>query len=216
MLFRESIGDAQQHAPKTRTPVSVLGRKVSPTIKRLPVGREKSRQGPSPLSAHCLHRGLIAAVDVGTLVAVYLHCDEMLIHDDPFRGRTEFPLMSVACTLALTQDRASHLWMLSKPLPTKVKTASLALGEIPSVPEKGYHRTQMGIRMSARRWIHRSPLSSTVSDTGVLKSAPRTAGVAEYIELRLGPTARDVRKAIAYGCCISLSVVGNSGSIGST
>jgi hypothetical protein len=45
--------------------------------------------------------------------------------------------MSVACTLALTQDRASHLWMLSKPLPTKVKTASLALGEIPSVPEKG-------------------------------------------------------------------------------
>ena len=30
----------------------------------------------------------------------------------PFSGGTEFPLMSVACTLALTQNRASHLWML--------------------------------------------------------------------------------------------------------
>jgi hypothetical protein len=45
--------------------------------------------------------------------------------------------MSVACTLTLTQERASHLWMFGKPLPTKVKTASVALGEIPSVPEEG-------------------------------------------------------------------------------
>jgi hypothetical protein len=45
--------------------------------------------------------------------------------------------MGVAYTLALTQDRAFHLWVLSKPLPTMVKTASLALGEIPSVPETG-------------------------------------------------------------------------------
>ena len=30
--------------------------------------------------------------------------------------------MSVACTPALTQDTASHLWMLCKPIPTKVKT----------------------------------------------------------------------------------------------
>ena len=41
---------------------------------------------------------------------------------DPFRGRTEFPLMTVACT-----PTQSNLWMLSKPLPTKVKTAWLAL-----------------------------------------------------------------------------------------
>ena len=40
--------------------------------------------------------------------------------------------MSVARTLALTQDRPSHLLMFSKPHPTKIKTASLALGEIPS------------------------------------------------------------------------------------
>jgi hypothetical protein len=44
--------------------------------------------------------------------------------------------MSVAYTLALTQDKASHLWMLRKFLPTKVNWASLALGEISSVREK--------------------------------------------------------------------------------
>ena len=54
---------------------------------------------------------------------------------DPFRGRTEFPRMSVACTLVWPQGRACHLWMLSKPLPTRVTTASLALGEIISPGE---------------------------------------------------------------------------------
>jgi hypothetical protein len=49
--------------------------------------------------------------------------------------------MGVACTLALTQDRAFHLWVLSKPLPAMVKTASLALGEIPSAPEKGLEKS---------------------------------------------------------------------------
>jgi hypothetical protein len=33
--------------------------------------------------------------------------------------------------------RAFHLWMLSKLFPTKDKAASLAFGEVPSVPEKG-------------------------------------------------------------------------------
>jgi hypothetical protein len=53
-----------------------------------------------------------------------------------FRGRTEFPLMSVACTVAQTQERAFNPWMLNKFFSTMVKTASLALGEIPVVPEK--------------------------------------------------------------------------------
>jgi hypothetical protein len=61
--------------------------------------------------------------------------DEPFSGTSLFRGRTGFPLMSVAYTLALTQDRASHLWM-PKPLPTRVNWASVALGEIPSVPEK--------------------------------------------------------------------------------
>jgi hypothetical protein len=44
--------------------------------------------------------------------------------------------MGVACTLEPTQGRASYLWMLRKPLQREIKTAPLALGEIPSVPEK--------------------------------------------------------------------------------
>jgi hypothetical protein len=40
---------------------------------------------------------------------------------DFVRGRMEFTLMSIACTLARNQDGASHRWMLSKPPPTKVK-----------------------------------------------------------------------------------------------
>jgi hypothetical protein len=39
--------------------------------------------------------------------------------------------------LAPAQDLASHLWMPAELLRTTVKVASLALGEIPSVPEKG-------------------------------------------------------------------------------
>ena len=44
--------------------------------------------------------------------------------------------MSVACTVAQSQERAFNPRMLSKFFSTMVKTASLALGEIPSVPEK--------------------------------------------------------------------------------
>jgi hypothetical protein len=36
--------------------------------------------------------------------------------------------------------RSSDPWMLSKPLPAQVKAALLALGELPSVPEKGSKR----------------------------------------------------------------------------
>jgi hypothetical protein len=53
---------------------------------------------------------------------------------DPFQGRTEFPLIDVACALMLTQDSASPLWM--RRAVSKVKTDSLALAKIPSVPEK--------------------------------------------------------------------------------
>jgi hypothetical protein len=59
-----------------------------------------------------------------------------LFRDDPFPGRTEFPLMSIACTLAPTRDRASHRWMPSKASSNEAQGASLALGKIPSVPEK--------------------------------------------------------------------------------
>jgi hypothetical protein len=70
---------------------------------------------------------------------------------DPFRGQTEFPLMGVACTPALAQDRAFHLWVLSKPPPAMVRTASLALGEIPSEVDPSAETAKMGINCSERK-----------------------------------------------------------------
>src|SRR5207302_1122424 len=42
---------------------------------------KKSRQRPSSLPAHRANRRLIPAIDIRTLIAVHLHCDEMLIHN---------------------------------------------------------------------------------------------------------------------------------------
>src|SRR5271166_2053820 len=81
MLFGVSIGNAQQHAPKTWTTITILGWEVCAAIKRLPVGCKKRRQRPSALPAYRLHGSLIAAVNVRTLVAIHLHRDEMLVHD---------------------------------------------------------------------------------------------------------------------------------------
>src|SRR4029077_20622748 len=47
--------------------------------KRLPFRRKKRRERPAALSADGLHRGLIAAVHVGALVAINLDGDEMLV-----------------------------------------------------------------------------------------------------------------------------------------
>jgi hypothetical protein len=81
VLFRISVGNAQQHPPKAGTPIPIAGRKIGPPIKRFPVGRKKRRQRPPALPAHRLHRCLIPAVNVRTLVPIHLHRDEMLIHN---------------------------------------------------------------------------------------------------------------------------------------
>jgi hypothetical protein len=82
----------------------------------------------------------------------------------PFSG-TEFPLMGVACTLALTQDRAFHLWVLSKPLPAMVKTASLALGEIPSAPKRARPRKGPPKRAEATRELMHEQKSCCSNDS---------------------------------------------------
>src|SRR5580765_6580622 len=41
MLFLVSIRNAQQHAPKARTPISIARRKISPAIKGLSIRRKK-------------------------------------------------------------------------------------------------------------------------------------------------------------------------------
>src|ERR1700688_3354811 len=81
MLFRIRVGNAQQYAPKAGTPVPIARGKISPTIKWLPIRSEERCQRPSALPAHRLHRCLIPAVNIRTLVAIHLHRDEMLVHN---------------------------------------------------------------------------------------------------------------------------------------
>jgi len=81
VLFFVGVGDAQQHAPEAGTAVTIVGRKICAAVKRLAMGSEKRGERPTALAADGLHRNLIAAVNVGTLVAIHLHCDEVLVHD---------------------------------------------------------------------------------------------------------------------------------------
>jgi hypothetical protein len=59
----------------------ILRREVGAAVERLAIGGEESSERPSALSADGLHGGLVSAIDIGTLVAVDFHGDEMLIDD---------------------------------------------------------------------------------------------------------------------------------------
>ena len=81
VFFAIRLRQRQQHASEAGTPVIILRRKICSAIKRLAFRREKRRKRPAALPADGLHRGLVAAVHVGALVAIHLDRDEMLIHD---------------------------------------------------------------------------------------------------------------------------------------
>src|SRR5271165_1228320 len=86
MLLAISRSKREQHALKTRPSVSVCGREVRSSIKRLAVGSQKSGKRPSALARKRGHRYLVPAVNIGTLVAIHLHRDVMLIDDRPNFG----------------------------------------------------------------------------------------------------------------------------------
>src|SRR5690242_7905643 len=68
-----SVGDTEQHATEAGTSVSFIRREIRASIKRLTVGSEKRSQRPSALSAHSLHRSLVTAIDIRTLIAIDLY-----------------------------------------------------------------------------------------------------------------------------------------------
>src|SRR5436853_4304156 len=70
VLFFVGTGNAQQHAAEAGTTVSIGRRKIGSAVKRSTIGRKKSCQRPSALSADCLHSGLVPAVDIRALVAI--------------------------------------------------------------------------------------------------------------------------------------------------
>src|ERR1700739_1041689 len=75
MFFFVGVGDAEQHPAKAGPAVSITWREVGSTIKGLAVGGEESGERPSALSGNRLDGDLIAAVDIGVLIAIALHLE---------------------------------------------------------------------------------------------------------------------------------------------
>src|SRR5690348_4294268 len=81
VFIAKGVRDGKQHPSKTGSALHVMRREVSTAIKRASIGREEAGQRPAALSSDGLHRNLIAAVDVGALVAINLNGDETLVDD---------------------------------------------------------------------------------------------------------------------------------------
>src|ERR1700683_1257519 len=68
VLFFVGVGNAHEHALEAGAAVTVGRREIRAAIKRFAIGGKKSGERPAALSADRADRGLVAAVDVGTLV----------------------------------------------------------------------------------------------------------------------------------------------------
>jgi len=80
-FIAKGVRDRSEHPPEAGTPVSILGREISPAIKRFAIRREKRGERPSALPADRADRNLVPAVDVWTLIPVHLHRDESLVQN---------------------------------------------------------------------------------------------------------------------------------------
>src|SRR5581483_755748 len=70
-----TLRQCSQNAFKAWTAIAVVTREVCSAEERLAIRREDCGQRPSALSTDGLHRGLVAAVYIGPLVAVYFYRD---------------------------------------------------------------------------------------------------------------------------------------------
>ena len=59
----------------------LTGRKIGRAEERPPVGQEEIRHRPAAVAGHALHAGHVNLVDVGILLPVHLHGNEMLVQN---------------------------------------------------------------------------------------------------------------------------------------
>ena len=89
-------------------PVARLGREVRAAVERDPLGREEHGQRPAAVAGHRLHGLHVDRVDVGTLLAIDLHADEVLVHQRGDRRVLEgLALHHVAPVAGRVADRDS-------------------------------------------------------------------------------------------------------------
>ncbi len=74
-------GDLPEHVDKTGPAVRPARRKIGSAIKRLSIRRQPDRKGPSSLSRQSLHGRHVNPVDVGPLLPVHLHRDELPVEN---------------------------------------------------------------------------------------------------------------------------------------
>jgi len=74
------LDHASQDLLEARHPVARLIRKIGARVKRLSVWREKDRHGPAATTGHRIDGLHVDAVDIGTLLAIDLHVDEVRVH----------------------------------------------------------------------------------------------------------------------------------------
>src|SRR5882762_5891469 len=75
------IGDGEKNAAESGAAHLVVGREIRAAKKGFAVGKQKTGEGPAALSGNGADSGLVAGVNVGALVAIDLHGDEMFIDD---------------------------------------------------------------------------------------------------------------------------------------
>src|SRR5882762_5993773 len=80
-LVAVRIGDGEKNAAESGAAHLVVGREIRAAKKGFAVGKQKTGEGPAALSGNGADSGLVAGVNVGALVAIDLHGDEMFVDD---------------------------------------------------------------------------------------------------------------------------------------
>ena len=80
-LVSPRLRDPQEERPEPRPAVAVLRREVGPGEEGLPVRQEEGRERPAAASRRELDGGHVDVVDVGSLLAVDLDRDEVLVQE---------------------------------------------------------------------------------------------------------------------------------------
>src|SRR6267378_3191259 len=80
-LVAIGIGNGEKNAAKTGAAHLVFGREIGAAEKRFAIGEQKTGERPAALAGNGADGGLIAGVDVGTLVTVNFYGDEVFVDD---------------------------------------------------------------------------------------------------------------------------------------
>ncbi len=81
VLVAVRIGDGEKNAAESGAPHLVFGREIRSAEEGLAIREQKAGERPAALAGNGADGGLIAGVDVGALVAVDFHGDEVFVDD---------------------------------------------------------------------------------------------------------------------------------------